>query len=41
MRLVSLSQSGTNNFVFTGGPWGPGREEGPQEALGPLTAQGL
>ena len=38
MRLVSLSQSGTNNCVFTGGPWGPGREEGPQEALAPLTA---
>lgn len=38
MRLASLSRSGTNSFVFTGGPWGPGREEGPQEAPGPLTA---
>lgn len=27
--------------MFTGGPWGPGREEGPQEALGPLTAVGV
>lgn len=41
MRLVSLSRSGTNSFVFTGGPWGPGREEGPQEAPGPLTAFGV
>ena len=27
--------------MFTGGPWGPGKEEGPQEALGPLTAFGV